>query len=152
MSLSCKIQVVFLLGSGAVIPKEMLWEDMIVSSKDSIVEELLIIVIITTVVNAYSKSKVKWKSLSCVWLFATRWTIQSMEFSRPRGLTKCQSLQTCINLLTVHMECMCSLEGLMQRKHVAMCSQYRVRQLLKSMGTRAVSYRNSLHQDIIQPV
>ena len=26
---------------------------------------------------------VKWKSLSCVWLFATLWTIQSMEFSRP---------------------------------------------------------------------
>ena len=25
----------------------------------------------------------KWKSLSCVWLFATPWTIQSMEFSRP---------------------------------------------------------------------
>ena len=27
--------------------------------------------------------KVKWKSLSCVWLFVTPWTIQSMEFSRP---------------------------------------------------------------------
>ena len=26
---------------------------------------------------------VKWKSLSCVWLFAIPWTIQSMEFSRP---------------------------------------------------------------------
>jgi len=25
----------------------------------------------------------KWKSLSCVWLFATAWTIQSMEFSKP---------------------------------------------------------------------
>ena len=25
----------------------------------------------------------KWKSLSCVQLFATAWTIQSMEFSRP---------------------------------------------------------------------
>ena len=25
----------------------------------------------------------KWKSLSHVWLFATPWTIQSMEFSRP---------------------------------------------------------------------
>ena len=25
----------------------------------------------------------KWKSLSCVWLFATPWTIQSTEFSRP---------------------------------------------------------------------
>ena len=25
----------------------------------------------------------KWKSLSCVWLFATPWTIQSIEFSRP---------------------------------------------------------------------
>ena len=25
----------------------------------------------------------KWKSLSRVWLFATPWTIQSMEFSRP---------------------------------------------------------------------
>ena len=27
--------------------------------------------------------KWKWKSLSHVWLFATLWTIQSMEFSRP---------------------------------------------------------------------
>ena len=26
---------------------------------------------------------VKWKSLSRVWLFATPWTIQSLEFSRP---------------------------------------------------------------------
>ena len=25
----------------------------------------------------------KWKLLSCVWLFATSWTIQSMEFSGP---------------------------------------------------------------------
>ena len=25
----------------------------------------------------------RWKSLSCVWLFATPWTIQSVEFSRP---------------------------------------------------------------------
>jgi len=29
------------------------------------------------------KSKWKWKSLSHVWLFATAWTVQSMEFSRP---------------------------------------------------------------------
>ena len=27
--------------------------------------------------------EVKWRALSCVWLFATPWTIQSMEFSRP---------------------------------------------------------------------
>ena len=27
--------------------------------------------------------EVKWKSLSRVWLFATPWTTQSMEFSRP---------------------------------------------------------------------
>ena len=27
--------------------------------------------------------KWKWKLLSCVWLFATPWTIQSVEFSRP---------------------------------------------------------------------
>ena len=27
--------------------------------------------------------EVNWKSLSCVWFFATPWTIQSMEFSRP---------------------------------------------------------------------
>ena len=27
--------------------------------------------------------KLKWKSLSGVWLFVTPWTIQSMEFSRP---------------------------------------------------------------------
>ena len=30
-----------------------------------------------------SKWSEKWKSLSCVWLFVTLWTIQSMEFSRP---------------------------------------------------------------------
>ena len=30
-----------------------------------------------------SWSHIKWKSLSCVWLFVTLWTIQSMEFSRP---------------------------------------------------------------------
>ena len=29
------------------------------------------------------KIKWKWKSLSCAWLFATPWTIQSMEFSKP---------------------------------------------------------------------
>jgi len=29
------------------------------------------------------KWKWKWKPLSCVWLFPTPWTIQSMEFSRP---------------------------------------------------------------------
>ena len=28
----------------------------------------------------------KWKSLSCVPLFETPWTIQSMEFSRPKIL------------------------------------------------------------------
>ena len=28
-------------------------------------------------------SRVKWKSFSCIWLFATPWTIQSVEFSRP---------------------------------------------------------------------
>ena len=27
--------------------------------------------------------RVKWKSLSCVWLFETPWTIHSMKFSRP---------------------------------------------------------------------
>ena len=37
-----------------------------------------------------STMKRKWRSLSCVWLFATPWSIQSMEFSRPEywsGLT-----------------------------------------------------------------
>ena len=29
------------------------------------------------------KCEVKWKLLSCVQLFATLWTIQSMELSRP---------------------------------------------------------------------
>ena len=29
----------------------------------------------------------RWKSLSRVWLFATPWTIQSMEFSRPEYLS-----------------------------------------------------------------
>ena len=28
-------------------------------------------------------TQVRWKSLSCVRLFVTPWTIQSMEFSRP---------------------------------------------------------------------
>ena len=34
---------------------------------------------------SYKMNKVwgKWKSVSRVWLFATPWTIQSMEFSRP---------------------------------------------------------------------
>ena len=27
----------------------------------------------------------EWKSLSCVWLFVTPWTVQSMEFSRPES-------------------------------------------------------------------
>ena len=27
----------------------------------------------------------KWKALSCVWLFATPWPIQSLEFSRPEN-------------------------------------------------------------------
>ena len=30
-----------------------------------------------------AKSTSVWKLLSCVWLFATPWTIQSLEFSRP---------------------------------------------------------------------
>ena len=33
--------------------------------------------------DSTGENLVKWKSLSCVWLFATPWTIQSMEFSRP---------------------------------------------------------------------
>ena len=32
----------------------------------------------------YSSSKVMWKLLSCVWLFVTPWTVQSMAFSRPK--------------------------------------------------------------------
>ena len=32
--------------------------------------------------KAHVKYRVKWKSLSRVWLFVTPWTIQSMEFSR----------------------------------------------------------------------
>ena len=31
----------------------------------------------------YMWSEVKWKSLSHVQLFATPWTVQSLEFSRP---------------------------------------------------------------------
>ena len=31
------------------------------------------------------KWKVKWKSLGCIQLFETLWTIQSMEFSRPES-------------------------------------------------------------------
>ena len=33
--------------------------------------------------NLYADWKWKWKSLGCVWLFVTPWTIQSIEFSRP---------------------------------------------------------------------
>ena len=38
-----------------------------------------------TILNEKSglQSEVKWKALSRVQLFATPWTIQSMEFSRP---------------------------------------------------------------------
>ena len=36
-----------------------------------------------TTLMAESESEVKWKSLSRVRLFATPWTIQPMEFSRP---------------------------------------------------------------------
>ena len=32
--------------------------------------------------NSGPASHRKWKSLSCVWLFVTLWTILSMEFSR----------------------------------------------------------------------
>ena len=32
--------------------------------------------------HTYTEWKCKWKSLGCVQLFATPWTIQSMEFSR----------------------------------------------------------------------
>ena len=33
--------------------------------------------------NLHAEWKWKWKSLSCVWLFVTPWTMQFMEFSRP---------------------------------------------------------------------
>ena len=33
--------------------------------------------------TSFNPAKVKWKLLSHVWLFATSWTIQSMQFSRP---------------------------------------------------------------------
>ena len=33
--------------------------------------------------NKFDKSGWKWKSLSHAWLFATQWTIQSTESSRP---------------------------------------------------------------------
>ena len=38
---------------------------------------------ITSAVIAEMSRPLLWKSLSHVWLFATPWTIQSMEFSRP---------------------------------------------------------------------
>ena len=46
--------------------------------------------------------KVKWKSLSRVWLFATPWTIQSMEFSRPEYWNWFSSIQSlsCVQLFT----------------------------------------------------
>ena len=34
-------------------------------------------------ISTWVQCEVKWKSLSCVQLFATPWTILSMEFSRP---------------------------------------------------------------------
>ena len=37
----------------------------------------------TVMAESREELKWKWKSLSCVQLFATQWTIQSMEFSRP---------------------------------------------------------------------
>ena len=36
---------------------------------------------------------IKWKWLSHVWLFATPWTIQSLEFSRPSGVGSLSLLQ-----------------------------------------------------------
>ena len=36
-----------------------------------------------------SLSSTKWKLLSHVWLFATPWTLQSMEFSRPEYWSRC---------------------------------------------------------------
>ena len=35
------------------------------------------------------RSEVKWKLLSCIWLFTTLWTMQSMEFSRPEYWSGC---------------------------------------------------------------
>ena len=32
----------------------------------------------------YLQCSMKWKPLNCVWLFVTPWTVQSMEFSRPK--------------------------------------------------------------------
>ena len=42
------------------------------------------------------------QSLSCVWLFATPWTIQSMEFSRPEYWNWFSSIQSlsCVQLFT----------------------------------------------------
>jgi hypothetical protein len=37
-------------------------------------------------------NKVKWNSLSCVWLFVTPWTILSMEFSRQNTGVGCRFL------------------------------------------------------------
>ena len=36
-----------------------------------------------TIGTAVSWSEIKWKSLSCVQLLVTSWTVQSMKFSRP---------------------------------------------------------------------
>ena len=33
--------------------------------------------------TVFDVNLLRWKSLRCVWLFATPWTIESMEFSRP---------------------------------------------------------------------
>ena len=43
----------------------------------------LLAVLIPAYVSSRDSSEVKWKSLSCVWLFVTPWSIQFMEFSRP---------------------------------------------------------------------
>ena len=38
---------------------------------------------IILILKRYLKKESKWKSLSCVQLFVTPWTLQSTEFSRP---------------------------------------------------------------------
>ena len=101
-------------------------------------------------VNVKSKSKVKVKVAQLCLILSDPMDYTVHVILKTKRTYWMSEPVTCINLLTVHMERMCRNWG--REDTIAMRSQYPVRQWLKSTGTQAVSYRNSLHQDIIQPV
>ena len=55
--------------------------------------ESIDLTVLRIITNSHSIPQWKCKSLSHVWLFATQWTIQSMEFSRPAGVDSLSLLQ-----------------------------------------------------------